>query len=217
MSDVVVGRKASRGAVPVERNPSGLPARRRWGRLAIGIGMVLAAVWITVSLVGSAGERTRVVAMARDVGRYETIGRDDLRSVGAALDAGIDWVPATDLDDLLGRVAATELVAGELLSLDQLVPEGQEVLAEGDAVVGTRLTASELPPDVVRPGIAIVVVVRDANGGEVDQVEGSVLRVGDVDASTGERVVSLVVPASAAADVSAAAAEDRVSVVSLEA
>ena len=64
-----------------------------------------------------------------------------------------------------------------------------------------------------------MVVLRPADtapGGEVDQVPGWLLGYGDPDENTGDRRVSLVVPEDRAADVAAAASDERVAVVALE-
>ena len=95
--------------------PSGLPARRRWGRVAAGGVLALVGAWTAASLYASAGERVEVVVVAGEVDRFEEIARDDLKVVRVAADPGVDTIPGADLDDLVGRVAATDLSDGVLL------------------------------------------------------------------------------------------------------
>jgi hypothetical protein len=58
--------------------------------------------------------------------------------------------------------------------------------------------------------------VQTESEAEVVEVEGWLAEVGEPDASTGEREASLVVPAGSAAEVAAAAADQRIAVVALE-
>ena len=68
-------------------------------------------------------------------------------------------------------------------------------------------------------GAPVLVVVRPAQcetDAEATEVEGWLADVGDPDETTGEREASLVVPTGSAADVAAAAADQRIAVVALE-
>jgi hypothetical protein len=214
------------GGEQLSPGPSGLPVRRRWGRVAAGAGLVLVWVWGTVAAVRSAGDLSEVVVLARDVERYEQIERSDLRVVRAGIDPGlVETLPASRLEDVVGRVAAVDLVGGSLLAPGQLVGSDQRVVGSGEALVGARLKAGELPADGVMAGSAVVVVVRpsattvaasgDADTGTVE-VQGWLMSVNDADRATGERSLSLVVPRSQAAMVTAAAADGRVSLVVVE-
>lgn len=201
--------------------PSGLPVRRRWGRVALGVGLVVVWIWGTAAVVLSAGDRSEVLAVAHEVGRFEPIEQGDLKVVRVGADSGVRTVSAGQLDDLVGQAAAVDLVPGALLSPDQLVEEGERVVGDSDALVGARLKPEEFPPGEVRSGSDVLIVVRPAPiaGSEeqgVREVEGWLLSVGEAEEATGARSVSLVVPRSAAPDVTAAAAEGRVSVVVLE-
>jgi hypothetical protein len=182
---------------------------------------VVVWIWGTVAAVMSAGERTDVLAVSSDVGRYEEIERSDLKVVRIGVDDDADTVAASQLDDLVGRVVAVDLVTGSLLAPGQLVDEGERVVGAGEALVGAQLKPGEFPPEGARAGSAVLVVVRPAPGagggaGGPTEVEGWLLSVGDSDEATGQRSVSLVVPRSAAPAVTAAAADGRVSLVVLD-
>src|SRR5262245_43423273 len=71
--------RGSGGGELTPPGPSGLPVRRRWGRVAAGTGLIVVWVWGTVAVVRSAGHQREVVAVAADVERYEQIDRSDLR------------------------------------------------------------------------------------------------------------------------------------------
>jgi hypothetical protein len=212
-------RPATEPTLGVPIAPSGLPARRRWGRVAAGGVLALVGAWTAASLYASAGERVEVVVVAGDVDRFEEIARDDLKVVRVASDPGVDTIPGADMDDLVGRVAATNLSDGVLLSEDQLVGPDARVVGGDEAVVGARLGPGAAPRHGLVGGAPVLVVVRTAQGdtdGEATEVEGWLADVGDPDETTGEREASLVVPTGSAADVAAAAADQRIAVVALE-
>jgi hypothetical protein len=187
----------------------------------VGVGLIVVWVWGTVAAVTSAGHRADVVAIASDVGRYEPIERSDLEIVQVGTSEKTSTVASSDLEDLVGRVPAVDLVAGSLLAPGQLVDEGERVVGSREALVGAQLKPGEFPPEGARPGASVLVVVRPAPGVGDDtdapeEVEGWLLSVGDPDEVTDQRSISLVVPRSAAPEVTAAAADSRVSLVVLE-
>ncbi len=210
-------RRAPRSSAPLA--PTGLPARRRWGRVAAGGVLALVGAWTAASLYASAGERVEVVVVARDVEQFAELDSDDLRVVRVAADPGVDTVPGADLDDLVGRMAATALPDGALLSQDQLVAADEQVTAPDEAIVGAELGPGAAPQGALVGGTRVMVVMRPSSPsgeGSVEEVEGWLADVGEPDANTGAREASLVVPADSAADVAAAAADARIAVVALE-
>jgi SAF domain-containing protein len=211
--------RVRRAALPTATSAEGLPARRRWARVAAGAVLALLGGWVFASLYVSAGERVEVLAVAHDVDRFETVDRDDLRTVRVAADPDVDTVDASDADDIVGRAAATDLREGSLLSPSQLVAEDARLVGDNEAVVGAELAPGDIPEGALAGGIDVMVVLGPADtapGGEVDQVPGWLLEFGDPDENTGDRRVSLVVPEDRAADVAAAASDERVAVVALE-
>lgn len=208
---------------PIPSGPSAMPMRRRWGRISVGTGLVVVWIWGTVTAVSSAGDRSEVIAVAADIGRYEQIDRGDLEVVRVGGDERLATFPASQLDEVVGRVAAVDLAPGSLLVASQLVASGERVVGQGEALVGARLRPGELPADGVTPGADVVVVVRDASpaaattGPSTIEVQGWLLSIEDADRATGDRSLSLVVPRSQAAAVTAAAADGRVSLAVVEA
>jgi hypothetical protein len=209
-------RRARRGALP--ESSQSLPLRRRWGRFALGAVLALLGAWVFAALYVSAGERVEVLAMRNDVGRFEEIDRDDLRTVRVAADEGVDTIDASDAGDLVGRLASTELREGSLLADSQLVPEDSDLIGADEAVVAANLPQSAAPDQAWEAGMdVIVVIVPPETGGaapegegENEEIEGWLYNVGDLDDQTRTRQIDLVVPDYAAAEVAAAAADERV-------
>jgi hypothetical protein len=192
--------------------------RRRWGRFAAGAVLALLGGWVSASLYVSAGSRVGVLVAAEDVGAYETITRGDLQTVRVAADPGVETIRAGDADALVGRVAATDVPKGTLLSPSHFFAEGERLVAPGEATIGAELGPGDAPRDALTAGTDVLVVLTPAQGNSdagAQQVNGWVRSVGDVDEQSGERQVEIVVPQSSAADVAAAA--DRLRLVALEA
>jgi hypothetical protein len=170
-------------------------------------------------LVATAGGREEMLAVAADVGRGEQIERGDLKVVRVAADTGVATVPAGDMDEIVGKLAASDLPSGSLLSRDQVLEDGERVVTTDEAVVGARLAPGAAPRGEVAPGTWVVVVVdppaTDAEAGTPTEVTGWLRDIGDPAENTGAREASLVVPASSAATVAAAAADERIAVVTI--
>ncbi|MCW5950692.1 MAG: SAF domain-containing protein, partial [Propionibacteriaceae bacterium] len=85
-------------------------------------------MWATTSTA------SEVVAVKADVQRGQIINAEDLTTVRVTLDPSLRTVPASDLQTLVGKRAATDLSAGTLVSPDQvtdvlLPPTGMSVVA----------------------------------------------------------------------------------------
>lgn len=184
--------------------------------------MLLAVLggWLAASLYMSADDRVEVLMVADGVARLEPVQRSDLRVVRLSADSEVAAISAERIDEVVGRVAATELPAGVLLADGQLFAPGAQLVSADEAIVGLLLGASEAPAGLAR-GVAVSVVVRYssvfADAATVDLLEvvvpGWVSEVGGVESAGGGRSVAVVVPAVDAAVVSAASAEGRVSLV----
>lgn len=211
------------------RRPTGLPAasspeevlsRRNWPRLALGVIVVLASGLAFTAFYTSAGDRRPVLAVARDVGRYEEIERADLRTVLVGAEPGVELVSETELDQVVGRVALTELTQGSLLSPAEVADAGDRIVGPDEAVVGAKLGAGAAPIGDLPAGTRVLVIIRPGGSSTEDRVREIrdcwLAEIGDRNPNNGTREASLVVPQTSAADVAAAAAEERIAVVSLE-
>lgn len=206
-----------RSGAPVQSGPQEVAAPRRWGFVAIGLLLILGCGLVSLAMYRSAGNRVPVVVVARDIDQWETIGRGDLGVSLVAAEPGVGTIPEGDLDDLVGRVAVTRLPRGSLLSPEQ-VSDDDQVAAANEALVGARLGPGAAPTADLPAGTRILVVIRpgtSATDGPVRQVPGRLAELGDRDPNSGAREASLVVPQEDAADVAAAASEERIAVVGL--
>lgn len=175
----------------------------------------IAGGWLFASLYLSADDRADVLALAGSVDRFATVERSDLRVVRLSTDTDVESIPASRIDEVVGRIAATDLAAGSLLAESHLHPRGERVVAAEEAVVGVLVGPGEAPAAGVARGAEVSVVIRPAAGstGELVEVAGWLVDVEGAATPGGDRALSVVVPSEDATEVSAAAADRRVSIV----
>ena len=189
-----------------------MPTRRRWGRFAAGVCLALIGGLLFAALYLSAGSRVEVLVAAHDIGAYETIERDDLRIERVAAEPDVATVDGADLDDLVGRAAATAIPEGAILAPDQVFEEGAQLVGAGEVVVGMEVSLAEAPATLAT-GDSVLLGVEPGPGsdGSAGVVEGWLLEIGDRDDDRDALDVSVVVPRTSALDVGLAAADGRVS------
>ncbi len=209
-------RRAREAAVATVKAPRG-SVRRRWGRIGVGAAAAVLGAWVFAALYLSAGDRTDVLVMAHTVDRLDVIDASDFRVVRLSNESDVESIDAGRLDEFVGRVAGVDLVAGSLLAEGQVLGAGRQLLAEGEAVVGVLLGPGDSPVRSLRRGAPVLVVVRPAAGTRGDPVEiaGWVFDASGEALNTRERPVELAVPRGQAALISAAAADQRVTLVAL--
>lgn len=207
--------KARADAVTALRPPKP-PTKKRWGRMAVGLAAALIGSWVFAAMYMSAGDRTEVLVLTSKVNRLETIDRADLRTVRISSDTNAANVPASRIEEIVGRVAVTDLTEGSILTDSQLLPVGEKLLKPDEAVVGVLLGAGDSQMNL-RRGVPVLLIVRPAPGASGGPVEvtGWVYSSSAEALSSRERPVEVVVPRTQAGVVSAAGAEKRVTIVLL--
>jgi hypothetical protein len=133
-----------------------LDRRRSVPHLLVGTLLVLACTAGAVLWSLAAGQRQRVLTVARPVPVGHALSTADLREVSIATDPGVSTVAASQASTVIGRMMATSLPAGSLLTPEvlgvALVP------APGQAITALALKAGAFPPELA-PGARVAVVV----------------------------------------------------------
>ena len=119
---------------------------------AVALG-ALASVWAYQG----ASDSQDVLAVRTTVERGQVIEAADLMSVPMTVDPALNPLPASELAAVVGKRAALDLVAGGVVTADQVTETA--LPASGMSVVGLNLTASALPADQVRVGDQVRVVL----------------------------------------------------------
>lgn len=218
MTSSTAGLRSSRPGDDTGKVP-GLPtpARRRRPILVI-VGLVVAtlAVALVAALLNAATATTLVWATAGEVSRGHPVEPDDMVAVEVNETTADSLVAATveSRDSLVGQVWAADLPPGQLLSsalVTQRLPVG-----DGQALVGLRLGPGGFPAAGLRPGDVVLVIESTVQQGQQPTVlvEGavveSVAELGDQGVAS-DRLVTVAVPADAAAAVANAGSAGRAS------
>jgi SAF domain len=230
------------GAAPTGPGSAGAPAmvgreaavrrRRRPALWAAGAALVALGVLAAAALIGRAGDRVDVLALARTVPVGQTLQPADLTVAQLPADPAIHPIPAAEADQVVGKVAVTELTAGSLLTAAQLTDTA--VPAAGEQLVGVAAKPGQLPARGLRPGDRVLAVPVPGDQGRPDEqpgtpgtggagggppagaVPGRVVQVGPADAD-GAVTVDLLVGQDAGSRLAALASTGRLALVLLPA
>lgn len=191
--------------------------RRRPGLITAGVALSALGALVAVWLVSSAGDRTDVVMLARDVAYGTTLTADDLTTTAVAVDASVATVAAEGASSLVGQVATADLAAGTLLAPSDVAPAGPP--GPGEALVPLPATAERLPATGLRPGDRLLVVdtptqAADPPTERPETFEVVVARVGAPDLN-GVSVIDVVAAADDGPALAARAATGRFALVLL--
>lgn len=206
--------------------PSGLASKnrrqRRWSLALVGILLILGSGLVFMLLFVNAGDRSPVLAVAREVPAGQVISGGDLRIVRVGADPGVTTISESRRSDVIGQTAAVDLLPGTLLVDDHL---GEPVgLERGEAIVGLDLVGGERAVPSLKEGDEVLIVLTAGPGSApTDEEDGPALgdvmtrgRVSTVVESDelGDRVmVSVIVPEDLADRIAGANSADRISLV----
>lgn len=190
--------------------------RRGW--IGIGVLAIVLAALGSATLFRAIGPSQAYLALAQDVAVGEELTSDHLRVVRMNSTPGLSPVPQSQLDDVVGRHAAVPLVAGTLLSLDQLTDE--PVPPPGQQLVAIGLPPARLPGGALEAGDPVMLVTTSgSNAAEPDETPRTfAARVHEVQESEDrddEVIVSLLVSETDGAVIASLAASDRLTLVLL--
>jgi hypothetical protein len=188
--------------------------------MLVAVGVALAAVGGLggAYAVNASGQRTEVIAVARDIPAGKVITSDDLIRASVVTDPALHPVPVTRSHDVLGKAAAMDLPAGSLVT-DRSVRTGQP-LSSGKDTVGVLAKAGQTPAEPLLPGQAVTVVqtpspqesTASASSAQPATISALVVSVAAPDAN-GARVISLAVSPVDSPALASWAATGRVAIV----
>ena len=190
------------------------PVRRRRPLLVAAAVLLGVVVWLVVATgLERASERVQVWSVASEVSRGEVVEQAQLAPTEVAVTdaSGVLAVSDARVAELVGGLWAADLPAGTLVSSGLIVARLE--VGAGQALVGLALGPGGWPSASLRAGDTVMVVrTGNTSGILVDRATvDSVTPLGD--AVSGTRLVTVVVPQGAAAEVAAAAAAGDVALV----
>lgn len=189
---------------------------RRYGQWAGAVLFVVMAVLLAGWFWQQKSDREAVLAMVNPVPAGAVIGEDDLQVVEIA---GVgSTISSKDAQTVIGATAAVGLVQGQILTPDMITSE--PVPGPGERVVGLQLDAARAPTGLLPGNEVVVLAVPPAGdpGTPARLDDPTVLalqaRVASVELVEGAGTrLSLVVPESVAARVTAYIAAGRVALI----
>lgn len=171
--------------------------QRRWSVAALCIVLAVVAALGAAAAVNSASDRTRVLAVARDVPAGRALTDADLAVAEVSADSALTPIPASQKASVLGKRSAVDLRKGGLLLTSQL--GAGTGLGDNQEQVGVQIKRGMAPAGTLAPGDKVRAVTTPAQGDEPakkgtvpETIDATVVSVSRPDA-TGTVVVNLAV------------------------
>ena len=195
-------------------SPPRVPGRRNPKWIALSVVALCLGGLLSYVIYARLANETAVVTAAQTVYRGEVIDAVDLTTITLQGNSIAQAVPAADLDAMVGKRAAVDLVAGSVLVASAVTDES--IPASGRAVVGLKLSAGRTPTSLLIPSAAVRLVALPGQNG-ADDLTGNTFTARIIDQANGPDGTSILVNVDVAADQAAAiaqlAAQDRIALV----
>jgi SAF domain len=196
----------------------GLPRRRRPGMIALAAALIGVGILASAALYHRADRQVPVVLVTATVPAGSVITASDVGTTTVVAGPGMQVIPARQLSQVIGLVAATSLQPGTLLASSELT--SKLAPAPGQDLVPVALKPSALPASGLAPGDQVLAVATPASGGSgsaasvlVRPVPAVVEAVSTAANQNGDDVVDLLVPASLGPAVAQQAATGQIALV----
>ena len=204
-------RNHAPGNRPAPTLVPGAGRQRRWSLALLAILITIGSALAFVVLWMNAGGREPVLALRNNVAAGQTIQPDDLEVVRVSADSGVDLFPSSRRDDVEGKVAATNLLAGMLI-VEGAVGDADDI-ATGNAVIAIPVPVEQVPSEDLDTGDRVILyrTLPDAAATEAEVIgDGTVFSVQDDDDATSDIRVSVTVAEAIAARVANAVAQGEI-------
>lgn len=210
-SSLLAGRRVDDRSLRTKTRRSGLISAAVLLVVVCGLGGAL--------LLSQAGDKTAVLSIGEPVAKGEVVERGDLVSTEVAGVPGA--IPAADANTVIGKTAAVDLVAGQVLNGDMVT--SNPIPGKGSATVGLSLDPTRAPSSGLKPGslVKVVAVPNGENGAPAEELDApqllaeraEVFAVDGASTEGGGLLVTLIVDQSDAARIAAYSTSNRVALV----
>ena len=199
-----------------------LPRRRRPAMIALAVALIGAGILGSAALYQRENHQVPVLVVTATVPAGATITAADVGTTSVAAGPGVQVIPAAQLHQVIGLVAATALRPGSLLAPAEVT--SSQPPGSGQALVPIAIRPSGLPASGLAPGDHITVVPTSStpggsgsgsgSGGSAlsNPVPGVVEAVTGAPDQDGFDVVDLLVPAGSATSLAQQAATGDIAV-----
>ncbi|MEN8649737.1 SAF domain-containing protein [Streptomyces sp. 21So2-11] len=151
-----VAQASPSGLTPATPPRSLATRRRRPALIGLSVALIAAGGLAGAFTVLSSGERTSVLVLSKTVPYGTEITEQDLTVASVGLDPLLKPVAAADKGKVVGKRAATDLLAGSLVTGDSVTDK--PLIGENQQLVGLRLKPGQLPDTPLSPGRSVLVV-----------------------------------------------------------
>ncbi|MEP7024507.1 MAG: SAF domain-containing protein [Actinomycetota bacterium] len=183
-----------------------LPRRRRPAMIALAIALVGAGIVASAALYQRANHQVAVVVVTAPVPAGAVISASDVGTASIVAGPGISDIPSRQIGQVVGRLAATNLRPGMLLTSSELTSAISP--AAGQELLALPVRPATLPASGLAPGDQVLVIATPGEQGQVGAsgtvpvltrpVAGVVEKVDASPDEDGFDVVDLLVPAQSA-------------------
>lgn len=139
-------------------------ARRNPKWIALGVAALCLGALGALFLYTQLSHAQTVIAVRQTVHRGSVVSAGDLTTVTVGSTPGVRTVPGSQLSSLVGQRAAYDLVAGSLVTPDDVA--ATLVPAPGRSIVGIKLVAGRVPAGSLIPGTPVRLVAIPPTGSQ---------------------------------------------------
>jgi len=181
--------------------------------MAAGIVLVIVGALISVGIYSQLSQTQEVLVVVAPVARGEQIARADLASVHVGFDALLTPLPASQLNQVIGQYAASDLVVGSFLTAGAVSPRLSP--PSGRAEIGVALMSGAYPNDDLRPGDEVLLVAVPETGETIENTGGFAGTLVTIAASQSNTMItaSVLVDAADAPTIAILAASNRLAMI----
>lgn len=204
-------RNQAPGNRPAPTLVPGAGRQRRWSLALLAILITLGSALAFVVLWMNAGGREPVLVLRNNVAAGQTINADDLEVVRVSADSGVELFASSRRDEVEGKVASTNLLAG-MLVVEGAIGDADDI-ATGRAVIAIPVPVEQIPSEDLDTGDRVILyrTLPDAAATEAEVIgDGTVFSVQDDDDATSDIRVSVTVDEAIAARVANAVGQDEI-------
>jgi SAF domain len=141
----------------------GLPRRRRPAMIALAAALIGAGILASAALYNRENHQVSVVMVTTPVPVGQVITSGDVGTTSIAAGPGLQTIPARQMSQVVGLVAATSLRPGTLLAPSEVT--SKLAPAPGQDLVPVAIKPSGLPASGLTPGDQVLVVATPAASG----------------------------------------------------
>jgi hypothetical protein len=161
------------GATPRASQLRGLPRKRRPAMIALAIALVGAGILASAALYQRANHQVPVLLVTATVPAGTRLTAHDIGTTTVAAGPGVQTIPARQLNQVLGLVAAVSLRPGTLLASSELTTALPP--ARGQVLVSLPLKPQSMPASGLQPGDHVLVAGTPGYQGQSQSSSGATI------------------------------------------